>query len=317
MTFTLPHEFNGLCRLHPEQMYNMLFRAAWSTIRDLCADAKQVGGLPGMTAVLHTWGSDLKHHVHVHCLVTWGGYDEQTGQWHWPKVKGKLLKYRLVRRTFRDNYLSMLQSWMKDERHENPVYHQSYESLSAEVIKKQWVVNQQPPTAKAEVINAYLSRYICRIGISDKRIVYDASKQEVRLEYKDYRQQKAGQAAPIAYRSLTPLLAIDMILQHVVPAYFRRTRNYGLHFTTTRMRLEDKLPQEVKKNPDTVCELIRLLKALLRQQLPACESCGSTAVPKEEQVPPDMEYVRRYLYLGRRAPPAPTQMQTGVANKAA
>ena len=54
VTFTLPHELTGLCRLHSAEMYNMLFRSAWQTIRDLCADESKLGGLPGMTAVLHT-----------------------------------------------------------------------------------------------------------------------------------------------------------------------------------------------------------------------------------------------------------------------
>ena len=79
ITFTLPHELNGLCRLHPSIMYGMLFRVAWQTLRELCAEPGGVEGLPGMTAVLHTWGSDLKHHVHLHCLVTFGGLDQSNG----------------------------------------------------------------------------------------------------------------------------------------------------------------------------------------------------------------------------------------------
>lgn len=59
----------------------MFFRVAWQTLRQLCGDKTRVGGLPGMTAVLHTWGSDLKHHVHIHCLVTFGGLDEGRGRW--------------------------------------------------------------------------------------------------------------------------------------------------------------------------------------------------------------------------------------------
>lgn len=317
ITFTLPHELNGLCRLHPGQMYNMLFRSAWQTIRQLCGEAQNVGGLPGMTAVLHTWGSDLKHHVHLHCLVTWGGYNEATGKWHWLKVRGKLLKYRLIRRTFREYLLSKLKSWMKSNRQEQPVYHQSYEVLTADLIAKQWVVNQQAPTARAAVINAYLSRYICRIGISDRRLVYDAAKKEVYLEYKDYRKQQSGQAAPLAYRTLAPLTAMDMILQHVLPPYFRRSRDYGLHFSSTRNRIDASLPDDIKKNPDTVRELIRLLKEMLRLQPSVCEACGSMEAPKEEIVRPDTSYVRQYLEVNLRSPPSDGRAREGVANNKA
>lgn len=162
-------------------MYNLLLRSAWQTILDLCADLRQVGGLPGMTAVLHTWGSDMKHHVHAHCLVTYGGWDEQRGVWCWPRAKDKLVRHRQLRNRFRQIFLSGLEDWMTSYEEPGQVYHQSYAVLRAGLLEKSWVVNQQPPTVDAELINAYLSRYICRIGISDKRLQYDPVDQVVRL----------------------------------------------------------------------------------------------------------------------------------------
>jgi len=235
ITFTLPHELNGICRLHPTILYAMLFRAAWQTLRGLCAEPDHLGGLPGMTAVLHTWGSDLKHHVHLHCLVTFGGLDQQYGRWKWPKDKLKLLRYRPIRNRFRDHFLQTLKSWMKAAGPD--IYHQSYEVLTADLLTKNWVVNQQPPTMDATVINAYLSRYICRIGISDKRLKYDSITQQVSLEYNDYRKQQDDQPPPTAILRLPPLLAMDKILQHLLPPHFHRTRHYGLHAPNTRKRL--------------------------------------------------------------------------------
>ena len=93
ITFTLPHDLNGLARSHPRAIYNLLFRSAWRTIEQLCAKPENVGGKPGMTAVLHTWGSDLKYHVHVHCLVTFGGLQmKPQTEWKWPKLKKKLAR---------------------------------------------------------------------------------------------------------------------------------------------------------------------------------------------------------------------------------
>ncbi len=298
--------------MHPQVLYNMLFRVAWGSLRDLCAEAKHVGGLPGMTAVLHTWGADLKHHVHLHCLVTYGGLDEEHGQWYWPKMKNKLLRHRPLRNTFRKYFLAALKSWMKDEAHEEPVYHQSYEVLTANFTKKAWAVNQQRPTADPEVITAYLSRYICRIGISDKRLQYDASTGLVTLEYKDYRQQKRGQPAPLAYRELPPLVAMSKILQHVLPAKFHRSRSYGLHAPSTRKRLKGPLERWVQSHPDTVRLIIRLLKQLLGLSLPACEQCGLVAAPEEELVLPDRHFLRTFLPDAGRSPPAEEQLSQAV-----
>jgi len=97
ITFTLPHDLNGLARSHPWLIYNLLFRSAWKTIDELCALPGNVGGKPGMTAVLHTWGSDLKYHVHVHCLVTFGGLEMGPPmKWKWPKRKRQLARFRKI-----------------------------------------------------------------------------------------------------------------------------------------------------------------------------------------------------------------------------
>ena len=303
VTFTLPHELNGICRLHPRALYGMLFRVAWRTLTEL------VTGLPGMTAVLHTWGSDLKHHPHVHCLVTFGGLDKKRGQWQWPKYKDKLVGHRKLCNTFRANFLRRLKAWMTNS---GPgIYHQSYGVLTAGLAQKRWVVNQQRPTLDAEVINAYLSRYICRIGISDRRLSYDATTQTVELTYKDYQRQVPGTAAPEATRQLPPLLAMANFLQHVLPAHFHRTRSYGLHAANTRKRLGGLLENYVRQTPDTVLVVLRLLKEMLRRQLrDACDRCGSDTPPVVELVAPDRRTVAPWLGGMARPPPAvgpPTQ----------
>jgi hypothetical protein len=247
--------------------------------------------------------------------VTYGGLDEKTGVWRWPKCRYGLTKYRPIRKVFRENFLQALQTWMQDPRHPVPVYRQSYAALTADIQTKNWVVNQQRPTARPEVINAYLSRYICRIGISDKRLVYDPQQGTVRLEYKDYRRQETGQAAPIAYRNLDPLVAMHLILQHLLPAHFHRTRQYGLHHVATRKRLTGRLPDGVKKSTDWVSILIRLLKALLRRPEPGCEQCGAVADVRLEKVVPDRSFKVTFLRSWRSPPKAVAEQE--VDNQAA
>ena len=222
ITFTLPHCLNGLARRNPWEVYNLMFRSAWQTVRRLCKKLKNVGGLPGMSAVLHTWGSDLKYHVHLHCLVTFGGYNEQDGQWHWPKRKRKIAPYRKLSGKYRAIFLKRLKKLMESGQVD---YHQSYEELESSLPKKRWVVNHQWPTAETKVIEEYLGRYICRIGISNKRLSYDKNGENVCIEYNNYREQKAGEPAPKAYRHMPPLVAMHQILQHQLPRYFPRSRH--------------------------------------------------------------------------------------------
>mgnify|MGYP006275570905 FL=1 len=257
-----------------------------------------------MSAVLHTWGSDLKYHVHLHCLVTFGGYNEQDGKWHWPKRKRKIARYRKLSGKYRAIFLKKLKKLMELGQVD---YHQSYEELESSLPKKRWVVNHQWPTAETKVIEEYLGRYICRIGISNKRLSYDNKGQNVCIAYNNYREQKAGQPAPKAYRHMEPLVAIHQILQHQLPKYFQRSRHYGLHAAPTYERLKGRLPSIVKQEGATVRTIIQILRALLQEEPYCCEACSGTDF-QEEHLAPDPAYAHYYV-LGSapRSPPVTPQ----------
>ena len=165
VTFTLPHEINGMARRNPHAVYNLLMRSAWKTIKKLISDKDEAGGLPGMSCVLHTWGSDLKYHVHVHCLVTFGGLATQgKKEWVWPKRRNKLASYRRMSGNFRACFLRDLEAVMN---HKAFVYHRSFEDVRNEMMRKRWVVHNTQPVTDTRILEEYLSRYICRIGISN------------------------------------------------------------------------------------------------------------------------------------------------------
>lgn len=300
-TFTLPHELNGMARRNREQLYGLLLRSAWKTIALLCKDENNVGGQPGMTAVLHSWGSDLKYHVHVHCLVTFGGLVlHPKPEWKWPKAKKKLAKYRQICGTFRAVFLKGLEQLMTKGQ---VIYHRRYEEVEEELLKKRWVVNNTFPTSDTKVIEEYLSRYICRIGITNSRLTYDSRGKNVKIKYNDYRNQKKGQPAPKKYRSLDPLLAMQMILQHQVPRYFQRVRHYGLHFGATYKKIKDELPAHLRRNGQTVRTIIQILNALLKQTPYCCTKCGGFDF-EEELIAEDPSYVRQFISLKKRGPPS-------------
>jgi hypothetical protein len=300
ITFTMPHQLNALARKHPDLLYNILFRAAWKTISLLCADKNNLGARPGMTAVLHTWGSDLKYHVHLHCLVTFGGLDLVTSdKWIFPHRKFKIAPFRQFSGLFRTSFLQQVQEHFLSGKIQ---HYESFELLKAALCKKRWVVNLQRPTADTKVIEEYLGRYICRIGISNKRLQYDPVNKTVLLTFNDYRKQEAGKPAPTAFKNLHPLVAIGQILQHIAPAGFQRVRHYGLHAAATFKKYKDRIPQAVKRNGITVRTIIQILKALLKEKPFCCENCTAEDF-WEETILPDRFFKFTFLQPADRSPP--------------
>ena len=300
-TFTLPHDLNGLARKNKKAIYGLLMRSCWKTINELCSDENNVGAKPGMTAVLHTWGSDLKYHIHVHSLITFGGLSvEKIPRWCWPKRKHKLASFRKMCSLFRTIFLNGLEELMNNK---EVIYHLTFEEIKADVIKKRWVVHNTRPTAKTQVIEEYLSRYICRIGITNSRLSYDKDGKNVRIQYNDYRNQKEGQPAPKKYRNLDPLLAIQLILQHVLPLYFQKVRHYGLHAGATYNKIKDQIPNKLKRNGKTVRTVIEILTLLLSKEPYKCESCGCTEFTTYI-LASDATFIAKFLFTNKgRSPP--------------
>jgi len=248
-------------------------RAAWQTIKTLTADPDNLGALPGMVAVLHTFGSDMKYHIHVHALVTFGGLDDQ-GQWQWPKHRKKLAPYRVICRTYRNTFVDML----KKQITKNKITHVAQmKSLLSIISTKRWNVRNQYPTADTEVIERYLARYINRIAISKSRLEYVAAQEKindvVKINYKDYSKQVKGQPAPLAIKTLHPLVAINQFLTHVLPPYFQKARYCGLHATVTYKRIKEQLPKKIIRNSDTIRIIFSILKYLTGVKRFSCEQC--------------------------------------------
>lgn len=270
-TFTLPHELNGIAKKHPSMIYGLLMRCAWQTIKKLCRNEANVGALPGMISVLHTFGSDIKYHVHVHTLITFGGLTK-SGEWRWPKRKKKLASYREMCSVFRSIFLKELSNLEKKGKIKFDSY---FQAVTGEISQKRWVVNNQYPTADTSLIENYLSRYINRVAISRNRFKYLANQQKVEIIYNNYRAQELNQAAPKAIKVLPPLVAIDHILQHVLPPSFQKARYYGLHSATTYRVLKDKIPQYLQRNRNTIRTLFQILHHLLKLTPYQCENCQS------------------------------------------
>ena len=272
--FTIPHELNKLARLNERVIYGIVMKAAWACVKKVCADTGNMGGLPGMITVLHTFGSDMKHHIHAHALITFGGMTE-SGDWVWPQRRKKIAPFRQMCREYRDGFIKMLK---KEIRHDNIVPTPDLDETIELISHKRWNVRNGRPTMDTNVIERYLARYINRVAISKSRLKYIAHQDKLRstveIRYNDYRNQKKDEAAPKATRKMDPLVAIGKFMMHVLPPYLQKSRHYGLHAHQTWKKYEDKVPEKLLRNKDTIRNLFVIIKELLQLEPVACEQCG-------------------------------------------
>ena len=235
VVFTLPAEVTDIAFQNKAPVYDLLFRAASETMLTIAADPKHLGARIGITAVLHTWGSALTHHPHVHMIVPGGGIAPDGSRWISSRP-AFLLPVRVLGQLFRRLFLTRLialhnagqlaffgtMAHLADRR--------AFLRHLAPVRKKHWVVYAKPPFAGPEAVLAYLSRYTHRVAISNRRLIaFDEA--GITFRYKDYRRDGAD-------RQQVMTLAADEFIRrfllHVLPRGLHRIRHYGLLAGSTR-----------------------------------------------------------------------------------
>ena len=239
VVFTLPAEIAPIAYQNKAVVYDLLFRTAAETLltiaptgqaRGLKAhDPKHLGARIGATAVLHSWGSAMSHHPHVHMIVPGGGISIDGTRWVRCKP-GFLLPVRVLSRLFRRLFLAALADAHAAGRLaffgeiEGLRRRQAFAAHLAPLNKKDWFVYAKPPFAGPEAVLAYLARYTHRVALSNSRLV-SLDQRGVTFRYKDYRRN--GRAR---FRTMTlaPDEFIRRFLLHVLPKGFHRIRHYGL-----------------------------------------------------------------------------------------
>lgn len=235
IVFTLPAEIAQIAYWNKKAVYGLLFKASAETVMTIAADPKRLGARIGMTSVLHTWGSALTHHPHIHMIVPGGGLSPDGTRWVTCKP-GFFLHVRVLSRLFRRLFLNGL---MDLHRAGQLVFFnhlaelESADTFSAWLApfrKSEWVVYAKPPFGGPKAVLAYLSRYTHRVAISNHRLV-SANAQTVAFRWKDYR-IKSGNRQKVM-RLATPEF-IRRFLIHVLPDGFHRIRHYGLLASSAR-----------------------------------------------------------------------------------
>ena len=176
VVFTLPAEVAAIAFHNKAIVYDLLFKAASETMLTIAADPRHLGARIGITAVLHTWGSALTYHPHIHMIVPGGGFSLD-GQ-HWvPSRPASLLPVRVLGKLFRRLFLTRLIELHESDSlqffgdHLGLVDRRAFLHYLAPVRKKRWVVYAKPPFADPQAVLAYLSRYTHRVAISNRRLI--------------------------------------------------------------------------------------------------------------------------------------------------
>jgi hypothetical protein len=229
VVFTLPAPIADIAYQNKAVVYDLLFKAAAETLVTIAADPKHLGARIGLTAVLHTWGSALTHHPHIHCIVPGGGLSLDGERWVACK-RGFFLPVRVLSRLFRRRFLEMLCAAHRAGRLQFFGQHQALASTVpfADWLRPlrqiEWVVYAKRPFAGPEAVLAYLSRYTHRVAIANSRLIA-CDERGVTFRWKDYRANGRER-----YKTMTLATGefIRRFLLHVLPSGFHRIRHYGL-----------------------------------------------------------------------------------------
>jgi len=235
VVFTLPSEIADIAFQNKALVYDLLFKTASETMLTIAADPKHLGARIGFTAVLHTWGSAMTHHPHVHMIVPGGGIAADGSRWISSRP-AFLLPVRVLGALFRRLFLTRLLQLHDQGRLAffGSMAHLADRRTFLRHLKpvrtKRWVVYAKAPFAGPEAVLAYLSRYTHRVAISNSRLIdFDAA--GVTFRYKDYRRSSPDRQQVM---TLGADEFIRRFLIHVLPKGFHRIRHYGLLASATR-----------------------------------------------------------------------------------
>ena len=229
VVFTLPAEIAPVAYQNKAVVYDLLFRTAAETLLTIAADPRHLGARIGATAVLHSWGSTMTHHPHLHMIVPGGGISLDGTRWVRCKP-GFLLPVPVLSRLFRRLFLAALADVHAAGRLaffgeiEHLRRRKAFAAHLAPLKRKKWFVYAKPPFAGPEAVLAYLARYTQRVAIANSRLV-SLDERGVTFRYKDYRRN--GQAR-YCTMTLSAGEFIRRFLLHVLPKGFHRIRHYGL-----------------------------------------------------------------------------------------
>lgn len=280
VVFTVPQELNALIYSNQKLLYDALYHASSETIRKLSKDPKYLGAETGYISILHTWGSAMNYHPHIHMIVLGGGLDRKN---RWKGCGEKFyLPYGVISRVFRGKYLEEIKNLRKEKKLEYHgkalKYQNSYEmkGLIDQCYNKEWITYCKETFNGAQSVIDYLGKYTHRIAISNHRII-SMTETTVTYTVKDYKKEGQWKEKIIHGKEF-----IRRFLMHVPPKGFVRIRHYGL---LSNRKKEKKMTQcrnqiGCKKYISVLKELrsTEMIKLLYGVDVCKCSSCGGNMI---------------------------------------
>ena len=278
MVFTLPAPISAIAYYNKAVIYGLLFEIATETLRTIAADPKHLGAQIGATLVLHTWGSALTHHPHVHGIVPGGGLSLDGERWVSCK-RGFFLSVRVLSRLFRRRFLEALSQahtagqlqFFGEYAHLSDA--SAFADWLAPLRKCEWVVYAKRPFAGPEAVLAYLSRYTHRVAIANSRLLA-MDDHGITFRWKDYRAKGRTRQKTM---TLSPDEFIRRFLLHVLPSGFHRIRHVGLLANGGRRDHLAQIRELLKVAPAHVESKAAMAEASEKATRPTfvCPDCGA------------------------------------------
>jgi hypothetical protein len=270
IVFTLPAAIGDIAYQNKAVIYDLLFKASSETMLTIAADPKHLGAKIGVTSVLHTWGSAMTHHPHVHMIVPGGGLSPDRTRWIAVKPNF-FLPVLVLSKLFRRLMLEKLAAAHKAGKlaffgeHVHLADAKAFAAFLTPLKRTKWFVYAKRPFAGPEAVLAYLSRYTHRVAISNSRLIA-ADATSVTFRVKDYRIEGPGRTTTI---TLATAEFIRRFLIHVLPKGFHRIRHYGLLAGTAKADMVAKA-RDLLSVPATEPEADDDMATEHVQQCPCC-----------------------------------------------
>ncbi len=295
VVFTVPEQIASIAFQNKAVVYAILFRATAETLLTIARDRKHLGADIGFFGVLHTWGQNLHHHPHIHCVVPGGGISPDGDRWLSCRP-GFFLHVKVLSRLFRRLFLELLDKAYRTGKLEfysdlQPLHDpEAFTRYLDPVRQTEWVVYAKPPFGGPERVLEYLGRYTHRIAISNQRLV-SMDDDEVCFLWKDYRNQQNQHKQKQQTMRLPADEFIRRFLMHAVPPGFPRIRYYGFLASANRkmalplcrkllaVPILDLLPRRTLDYTDWY-------EALTGESLRRCPQCGIGSVQRIETLTP-------------------------------
>jgi hypothetical protein len=248
VVFTLPHDLSAVVLQNKKLLYDLLFRASAETLIEIAADPKHLGAEIGFLSVLHTWGQNLHHHPHVHCVVPAGGMAPDRSRWVHSQP-AFFLPVRVLAKVFRGKFVDALKHLFRAHKlgFQGSLRALAEPNLFRRFLRRlhrhDWVVYAKPPFGGSEHVLQYLARYTHRVAISNHRLIaFEDGK--VTFRWKDYAHGNKKRKMTVSTDEF-----LRRFLLHVLPRGFVRIRHFGFLAVRNRAALVPLCRQLLMETP--------------------------------------------------------------------